>query len=118
MSHFLGANRSISTYRLANAVSPDDTTEYSAVAEFSGIEAYVESTKPELDLVLGVKPGLEAYMMYVDAEELNDVRVSDKVVDNLGDVYFVQGIKRHIENDDTENHLEIFMLKETTRYTD
>lgn len=69
-------------------------------------------------MVIGTKPGIEAYMMYADAEEMTDVRVGDKVVDNLSNEYFVQGIKRFEENDETENHLEILLHKEMERYTD
>lgn len=115
MTIFL-TNRSVSTYRLANNTAPDNTTEYSGGATHSGIDVYLESLKPELDLVLGTKSSIEAYMMYVDAEEMTDVIVGDKVVDNLSNVYFVQGIKRFEENDETGNHLEILIHKETTGY--
>lgn len=111
-------NRSISTYRLVNATSPDNTTEYDASATLSGIDVYIESAKLELELVMGIKPGLESYMMYGDAEELTDIVVTDKVVDNLSNVYYVQAVKRYEENDETENHLEILLNKEVDRYTD
>jgi hypothetical protein len=114
----IGTNRSVSTYRLVNATSPDNTTAYSGSTTHSGIDVYIESLRVELDLVLGTKPGVEAYMMYADAEEMTDVRVSDKVVDNKSNIYFVQGIKRHEENDDTCNLLEILLHKQQVRYTD
>lgn len=114
----IGTNRSVDTYRLANNTSPDDTTEYSASKTYDGIDVYIESVRHELDLVLGTKPGIEAYIMYVDAEEMPDLRVTDKVVDNKSYIYFVQGIKRHEENDDTDNLLEVLVHKEMTRYTD
>jgi len=113
-----GANRSVSTYRMANNTSPDNTTEFSASTTHSGIDVFIESNRPELDLVLGTKAGIEAYMMYADAEEMTDVRVGDKVVDDKSNTYFVQGIKRHEDNDDTCDLLEILIHKETVRYTD
>ncbi len=113
-----GANRTISTFRLVNASGSDKTTEYSAVATLTGVGVYIESNKPELDLVLGTKPGVEAYTMSGDALDLTDIRVGDKVTDDKSNTFFVQGIKRYEDNDDTSNHLEVLIHKETVRYTD
>ena len=114
----LGANRVVSTYRLSNNTSPDDTTEYEVSATHSGLGVYIESVRPELDLVLGTKAGIEAYTMHADADEMTDVVVGDKVIDELSNEYYVQGIKRHENNIDTCNVLEILIHRETERYSD
>jgi len=114
----IGTNRIISTYRLINATSPDNTTSYSANATLSSISVYIESAKAELSLVLGVQPGLEIYQMIGDPLDLTDIRVTDKVVDDKGNIFFVHGIKRFEDNDDIENSLEIVLTKKVQRYTD
>ncbi|RMD51323.1 hypothetical protein D6827_02460 [Candidatus Parcubacteria bacterium] len=108
----LGANRTISTYRLSTT---GNISEYSSSATMSDIDVYLESIKPELDMVLDVKAGIEAYYMYADPDELTDILVGDKVVDDQNNTYYVQGIKRHEDNLDSGNVLRILLNKEKDR---
>lgn len=111
----LGVNKIITTYRLENAAGADKTTEYDTDATLTGAEAYIESVRPEQELLIGLKPGLEAHMMYIDPV---DIRVTDKVVDQNSKVYYVQGIKRHEDNLDTDDLYEILLYTELVRYND
>lgn len=98
----LGANTNITTYRLTDAL---ELTSYSASATVSGAEAYLESPSPEILAVIGDQAGVEVFDCYV---EPGDYRVTDKVVDAAGRVFFIVAIERHENNEDTD---DLFVLK-------
>lgn len=106
----LGANTTITTYRLATS---GDTAAFSGSATIAGVEAYIESTSPELVAVLGEQPGLEVFTCYV---EPGDYREGDKVVDAASKEYRVIAIERHENNDDTDDLYVLRLHRETQHY--
>lgn len=110
-----GANKTISTYRLADGAGSDKTTDYNTTATLSGIEAYIESLRAELQIVMGIRPGVEVFNMYIEPA---DIRVGDKVVDQNSKVYYVQGIKRHEDNLDTDDLYEVQLTTQRQNYDD
>ena len=106
----LGANTTITTYRLVDTGS---TTDHSASATVSGAEAYIEAASAELVAVLGQQPGIEVYMCYV---EPGNYRENDKVVDSQGNEYTIVGIERRENNVDTDDIYAMRLNKATTFY--
>jgi len=93
----IGANTTITTYRLADS---GVKSEYSGTATLTGIDAYIESIRSELQSVLNVQPGYEVFTCHIDPA---DVKVGDKVIDAASVEYRVHGIERHEGNDDVED---------------
>ena len=105
-----GANTSISTYRLTDAL---ELSSYSVSATISGVQAYIESPAPEILAVIGDQAGIEVFECHV---EPGDYRITDKVVDAAGEVYFIVGIERHENNEDTDDLYVLKLNRKTDQY--
>lgn len=80
------------------------TNTYPATADLSGVEAYIESQQADLSQVLGEQSNLETFEMYCDPITIS---AGDKVVDDKGREYRVDGIERHENNSDCDDLLKI-----------
>ncbi len=105
----LGANTTITTYRLVNA---GNTSAFSGTATIDGQEAYIESQEADVAAVLESQPGVEVFLLHM---EPGDIRPSDKVVDADSLEYRVMGVEKHEGNDDVDDHY-ICRLHKTTKW--
>ena len=108
----IGANTTISTYRLADS---SNTSAFSGTPTISGAEAFIESPSPEMVAVLGDQAGIEVFSCHVDP---GDYRIGDKVVDAEGNVYGLVALERHENNKDADDVYTLRLHKKTEQYTD
>lgn len=108
----LGANTSITTYRL---IDSSNTTAYNATPVIVGAEAYIESPSPELAAVLGEQLNVEVFNCYVDPA---DYRIGDKIVDSSGVEYGIAAIERHENNEDTDDSFNLRIHRTTVLYNE
>lgn len=107
----IGANTTITTYRLANS---GNTAAFSGSATLSGVAAYIESLRGELAAVIGENPALEIFTCHVDP---CDVKVGDKVVDAASVEYRVANIEKHDGNEDTDDLWVLTLHKQVGVYS-
>ena len=94
----LGANTSVTTYRLQNS---GDTSTYSAVATLTNQPAYVESVAAGAEALLGDHPGMARFTVHLDP---CDVRVGDRLVDDkTGTEYRVNAVEKYENNEDCDD---------------
>lgn len=105
-----GANTTISVYRLLDSGT---LTVRNNQAVISSVDAYMESVSPELAAVLGEQAGSEMFDCYV---EPGDYRINDLVIDHKQDQYFIMGIERHENNDDTDDLYALKLHRKTDQY--
>ena len=102
----IGENNVISTYRLETTSSKDT---YSSTANLSSLGCYLEPVSPEIAVIYGDENAYTTYKCYID--EPQDIKVSDKVIDQNGDEFIVQGVQIFQGNTDVPNHTEIIIVK-------
>lgn len=102
----IGANTTVSIFHLSYGSS---TNTYPSQADVTGVSAYIESQKLEVQAVLGQGYNVEVYLMHTEPVSLD---VGDKVVDADGTEYRVSSIERHEKNTDTDDVYITMLHKE------
>lgn len=102
----IGANTTISIYRMIYGSS---TNTYPGSADYTGIEAFIESMRGEVTQVLNQGFNVEDYLCYCDPVTID---VGDKVIDSQGSEYRVSGVERHENNQDVPDLYTITLRKE------
>lgn len=99
----IGSNSTISVYKITHGTN---TSTYPATANYSGIDAYIESRSPDIMQVIGEQRNIEVFYMHIDPLDLD---VGDKIVDDKGRVYYVDGLERHDGNIDTDDIMTVII---------
>lgn len=96
-----GANAVVSVY---NMVYGAKTNTYPIMPNLSGVEAYIESQQADIAQVLGEQNNIETLQMFCDPIT---VSTGDKVIDDKGREYRVDGVERHENNFDGDDLMKI-----------
>lgn len=98
----LGQNNTISTKRLVRASSKDT---YASTYTLEDVACYLERADASVVAAFGGENAFTSYVCILDG--VQDVQISDLVIDKNSNEYIVQGV-RHFENNiDIENHTEL-----------
>lgn len=101
-----GANTTVDIYWMTYGAS---TNTYPGSASVTGVEAYIESQRAEVQAALDAGYNVDVYYMHIDPVTID---VNDKVVDSNGKEYRVAGVERHENNPDTDDLLTVVLHKE------
>lgn len=101
-----GANTTVSIFHMIYGSS---TNTYPVTADLTGVDAYIESQKAEVQAALDAGYNVDVYYMHIDPV---DIDVNDKVVDSNSKEYRVAGVERHENNPDTDDLLTVTLHKE------
>lgn len=106
-----GANTTVSIYRMIYGAS---TNTYPATPDLTGVEAYIESQRAEVQAALDAGYNVDVFYMHIDPVEID---TNDKVIDSNSKEYRVVGVERHENNPDGDDLLTVTLHKErnTTR---
>ena len=97
-----GSNATINTFRLE---STGDKETYPGTPYLIGIDCYIERVDPNVAQMMDERNAFFTYKVFID--EIVDIKVSDKIVDQNGKVYIVHGISEFPNNLDTSDLMEI-----------
>ena len=101
-----GANTTVSIYFQVYGAS---TNTYPVSANLTGVDAYIESQKAEVQAALDQGYNVDFYYMHIDPVQID---TGDKVVDAQGNEYRVKSVERHENNPDTDDLLTVTLHKQ------
>lgn len=101
-----GANTTIEVYHMIYGAS---TNTYPVSADLTGVEAYIESQRAEVQAALDQGYNVDVFYCHIDPISID---VGDKVVDAQGNEYRVNGVERHENNPDTDDLLTVLLHKQ------
>lgn len=93
----IGSNTTVSIYKIAHS-STGST--FSASADVTGLEAFIESQRAELVQALGQQMNVEVFLMHCDPANID---IGDKIIDASSVEYRVAGIEKHENNQDVDD---------------
>lgn len=102
----IGSNNTISVARLS--YSSNKAT--FASAHVTGISCYIEQAQADLAQFYDGSASLEVFVC--TCEEVIDVKESDQVTDEYGNVFMVKAVKHYRHNSDVPNHTHIVMMQD------
>lgn len=105
-----GSNSTISSYRIEASGGKE---QYGTTPILEGVQCYIEP--PELDPQSAFNDEATFYdfMLYIDG--INDFKISDKIVDDLGDIYLVKAVQ-NFRGGDVPSHQELKLTKKRDDY--
>ncbi len=107
----IGANNTISVYRIDRDVNSKEV--YGSSAVIAGLSAYIEPV--ELQPSEGFQGESVFYQFQCFVEGKPDIRISDKIIDSDNNSYTVNGVQ-YFKGGDVASHTEISITKKRDDY--
>lgn len=104
-----GANATISSERILTVSGKDSY----ASGPLSSVSAYIEPAEKEPSEFINGESAFYVFMCVVDGSV--DVKISDRITDDLGNIYTVKGVQ-FFRGGDVPSHTEIILIKKRDDY--
>lgn len=106
----IGANSTISVFRMQTTSNKDS---FGEVANLSGLSAFIEPITAEPSTGFNDESVYLLHKCYIDDKP--DIRISDKIIDDLAAEYTVKGVQ-YFRGGDVPSHTELTVSKKRDDY--
>lgn len=98
---------------ITGLTKPSDTNEdqnsWTTGVKATGLEAYIEQLDPKVAVIFSGENAFKTYQMFLGVPA--PIADGDKVTDDQGREFMVQGVQKYINNREIPNHLEVMMVQ-------